>query len=103
MISAADIIQDDRKENLAVKNKVEGRFDKRCWTLDQPLTVADPEISELIKQEAQRQFRGLELIASENYTSLAVLQATGSLLTNRYAEGLPNARVYGGKGVVDKV
>jgi glycine hydroxymethyltransferase len=103
MISAADIIQDDRKENLAVKNKVEGRFDKRCWTLDQPLTVADPEISELIKQEAQRQFRGLELIASENYTSLAVLQATGSLLTNKYAEGLPNARYYGGNVVVDKV
>ena len=103
MISAADIIQDDCKENIAIKNKVEGKFDKKCWTLDQPLNVADPEIGELIKQEAQRQFRGLELIASENYTSLAVLQATGSILTNKYAEGLPYARYYGGNVVIDKV
>lgn len=73
------------------------------WVLDQPLAVADPEVAELIKKECTRQFRGLELIASENYISLAVMQATGSILTNKYAEGLPGARYYGGNQVIDAV
>ena len=64
---------------------------------------ADPEIAELIAEETRRQSEGLELIASENFVSPAVLEAMGSSLTNKYAEGLPGKRYYGGCEVVDKV
>eukprot|EP01112_Ceratiomyxa_fruticulosa_P004156 TRINITY_DN1453_c0_g1_i1.p1 TRINITY_DN1453_c0_g1~~TRINITY_DN1453_c0_g1_i1.p1 ORF type:complete len:481 (+),score=125.55 TRINITY_DN1453_c0_g1_i1:808-2250(+) len=67
------------------------------------LKEVDPEIAELIHEEKQRQFLGLELIASENFTSRAVMEANGSCLTNKYAEGLPGARYYGGNEVIDKV
>jgi len=63
----------------------------------------DQEIFDLIQEETQRQTVGLELIASENYVSTEVLEATGSVLTNKYAEGYPNKRYYGGCEVVDKV
>ncbi|MBF0359548.1 MAG: serine hydroxymethyltransferase [Oligoflexia bacterium] len=63
----------------------------------------DPEISELIKSEWKRQEEGLELIASENYASPAVMSAQGSLLTNKYAEGYPQKRYYGGCEFVDLV
>ncbi len=63
----------------------------------------DPEIFNLINKERARQEDGLELIASENYTSPAVMQAQGSILTNKYAEGLPNKRYYGGCEFVDQV
>lgn len=69
----------------------------------QPLKEADPEIHELIQREMRRQAGGLELIASENFTSRAVLESLGSALTNKYAEGLPGARYYGGTDVVDEV
>ena len=64
---------------------------------------ADPEIAGLIVEETRRQSDGLELIASENFASPAVLEAMGSPLTNKYAEGLPGKRYYGGCEVVDKV
>ncbi|MBD2416529.1 serine hydroxymethyltransferase [Anabaena cylindrica FACHB-243] len=67
------------------------------------LKSADPAISELINQELQRQRDHLELIASENFTSAAVLAAQGSVLTNKYAEGLPGKRYYGGCEFVDKI
>ena len=67
------------------------------------LREADPEIAELIEHETARQNDGLELIASENFVSPAVLEAMGSPLTNKYAEGLPGKRYYGGCEVVDKV
>ena len=67
------------------------------------LAHADPKIAELIKREVARQEHGLELIASENFCSLAVLEAMGSALTNKYAEGLPKKRYYGGCEVVDEV
>ncbi len=67
------------------------------------LKQTDPEIFELIQQELHRQQDHLELIASENFTSLAVLEAMGSVLTNKYAEGLPGKRYYGGCEYVDKV
>ena len=70
---------------------------------DSPLSVADPEIAALIREETERQEYGLELIASENFVSEAVLEAAGSTLTNKYAEGLPGKRYYGGCEVVDKV
>ena len=63
----------------------------------------DQEILDLIEKEKIRQTRGLELIASENYASPAVMQASGSILTNKYAEGLPYKRYYGGCEVVDEV
>jgi len=62
----------------------------------------DIEIAEIIKEEAERQEFGLELIASENFTSKAVMEAQGSILTNKYAEGYPKKRYYGGCEVVDK-
>ena len=67
------------------------------------LTEADPEIAALVGEEIARQNDGLELIASENFVSPAVLEAMGSPLTNKYAEGLPGKRYYGGCEVVDKV
>lgn len=66
-------------------------------------TVKDTKIFELIEQERQRQIHGLELIASENFTSAAVREAAGSVLTNKYAEGYPGKRWYGGCEVVDQV
>lgn len=67
------------------------------------LRESDPQIAEAILNEARRQREGLELIASENYTSRAVLEAQGSVLTNKYAEGLPGKRYYGGCEYVDIV
>ena len=67
------------------------------------LLGTDPEIAALIAEETRRQSEGLELIASENFVSSAVLEAMGSSLTNKYAEGLPGKRYYGGCEVVDKV
>ncbi|MFN5912377.1 MAG: serine hydroxymethyltransferase [Bacteroidota bacterium] len=63
----------------------------------------DQEIFDLINEEKQRQLHGIELIASENFVSDEVMQAMGSVLTNKYAEGLPGKRYYGGCEVVDKV
>ena len=68
-----------------------------------PLAEADPDIARLIQEETRRQEEGLELIASENFVSPAVLQALGSPLTNKYAEGYPGKRYYGGCEVVDQV
>ena len=67
------------------------------------LAEADPEIARLVEHEIARQNDGLELIASENFVSPAVLEAMGSPLTNKYAEGLPGKRYYGGCEVVDQV
>ena len=63
----------------------------------------DKEIFKLIKKELHRQQEGIELIASENFTSQQVMEAQGSCLTNKYAEGLPGKRYYGGCEVVDEV
>jgi glycine hydroxymethyltransferase len=67
------------------------------------LNDADPDIARLIEQEIARQSDGLELIASENFVSPAVMEATGSPLTNKYAEGLPGKRYYGGCEVIDQI
>src|SRR2546427_6568761 len=61
-----------------------------------PLSKADPAIYALIRREVERQEHGLELIASENFATMAVMEAMGSALTNKYAEGLPRKRYYGG-------
>ena len=62
------------------------------WTLNDPLSVADPEIFQLIRKEKDRQRKGLEMIESENFTSVAVLDCLSSCLHNKYSEGLPHAR-----------
>ena len=67
------------------------------------LSSNDPELNTLVQHELKRQEEGLELIASENYASKAVMEAQGSVLTNKYAEGYPSKRYYGGCHVVDKV
>ena len=74
-------------------------------TLDHnaPLRQADPTVARLIDAELRRQQQGLELIASENFASRAVIDAMGTPLTNKYAEGLPGKRYYGGCEVVDEV
>nr|WP_281069195.1 serine hydroxymethyltransferase [Paeniglutamicibacter terrestris] len=71
--------------------------------MTQDIGTLDPEIAERIDAELARQQRGLEMIASENHTALAVMQAQGSVLTNKYAEGYPGRRYYGGCEEVDVV
>ena len=70
---------------------------------NQSLEEWDSELYDLIKDEHKRQVEGLELIASENFTSRAVMECLGSCLTNKYSEGLPNKRYYGGNEYIDKI
>src|SRR4029077_11944687 len=79
------------------------REDRRMIDRRAPLAKADPTIFQLIRREVERQEHGLELIASENFVSVAVLEAMGTALTNKYAEGLPRKRYYGGCEIVDEV
>lgn len=71
--------------------------------LRQPLKEADPEIYNLIREETARQKNSINLIASENYASVASLEAMGSPLNNKYSEGYPGARYYGGCEIIDKI
>jgi len=66
------------------------------------LSLTDPAIAGILQKELQRQRDHLELIASENFTSAAVMAAQGSVLTNKYAEGLPKKRYYGGCEYIDE-
>ena len=70
---------------------------------DTPLEHLDPEIAQLIEKEKQRQQSHIELIASENFTYPAIMESQGSILTNKYAEGYPNKRYYGGCEFVDSI
>src|SRR5258708_14761929 len=69
--------------------------------MNRPLDSVDPQIAELLREEAKRQATGIELIPSENLVSEAVLEAMGSVFTNKYAEGYPGKRYYGGCQVTD--
>ena len=71
--------------------------------LNEPIKNKDKEVSDLISEEFTRQKKGLELIASENFTSRSVMECLGSVLTNKYSEGLPGKRYYGGNEVIDKI
>ncbi|KAI8819194.1 serine hydroxymethyltransferase [Fimicolochytrium jonesii] len=71
--------------------------------LNTPLVEEDKEMYDLIQKEKWRQYSCLELIASENFTSQAVMEANGSALTNKYSEGLPGARYYGGNEFIDQI
>ncbi|MGZ7072092.1 MAG: serine hydroxymethyltransferase [Candidatus Angelobacter sp.] len=75
---------------------------KNTW-MSRSLAESDPEIAQAIANEASRQHEGLELIASENFVSMAVLEAAGSVFTNKYAEGYPGRRYYGGCEFADVV
>ena len=68
-----------------------------------PLETEDPEIYRVVRDEEERSRSHLELIASESYPSLAVLQATGSVLTNKYSEGYAGKRYYEGQQIVDQI
>ncbi|ERN18075.1 serine hydroxymethyltransferase, mitochondrial isoform X1 [Amborella trichopoda] len=69
--------------------------------LNAPLEEVDPEIANIIELEKARQWKGLELIPSENFTSVSVMQAVGSVMCNKYSEGYPGARYYGGNEYID--
>lgn len=71
--------------------------------LQQPLSVCDSELYEIVCNEKQRQMRGLEMIASENFTSLSVMECLGTCLTNKYSEGYPGQRYYGGNEFIDEI
>ncbi|MBI2888793.1 MAG: serine hydroxymethyltransferase [Candidatus Liptonbacteria bacterium] len=71
--------------------------------MNSSLAQQDPEVAAIIEREKKRQKEGLELIASENYVSSAVLTAMGSVLTNKYSEGYPGKRYYGGNEIIDEV
>src|SRR6202035_418632 len=71
--------------------------------MNRPLADVDPEIADALREEGRRQGTGLELIPSENFVSEAVLEAMGSVLTNKYAEGYPGKRYYGGCEFADVV
>ncbi|XP_069509670.1 serine hydroxymethyltransferase, mitochondrial [Ambystoma mexicanum] len=73
------------------------------WRGQESLAEDDPEVWDLVKREKDRQCRGLELIASENFCSRAALEALGSCLNNKYSEGYPGKRYYGGAEVVDQI
>uniref|UniRef100_A0A671PD60 glycine hydroxymethyltransferase n=1 Tax=Sinocyclocheilus anshuiensis TaxID=1608454 RepID=A0A671PD60_9TELE len=77
--------------------------DERSWTGQESLAQDDPEMWDLLQKEKDRQSRGLELIASENFCSRAALEAQGSCLNNKYSEGYPGKRYYGGAEVVDQI
>jgi RpiB/LacA/LacB family sugar-phosphate isomerase len=96
---------------IFLKTKFEGgRHERRVNKMENPipsqelrLSAVDPEIATIIEHERLRQQENIELIASENFTSLAVMEAQGSVLTNKYAEGYPKKRWYGGCENVDQV
>ncbi len=67
------------------------------------LPASDSEVFEILSGEAEREWEGLELIPSENYVSESVLEALGTLLTNKYAEGTPGRRYYGGQTYTDRI
>ncbi|BFG19194.1 hypothetical protein CerSpe_054680 [Prunus speciosa] len=74
----------------------------RSWG-NQPLSSADPEVHEIMEKERHRQFKGIELVASENFVCRAVMEALGSHLTNKYSEGMPGARYYTGNQNIDQI
>ena len=73
------------------------------WNVNVPLAETDPEVHQIIVAEKERQRAGLEMIASENFTSLPVLECLGSCLHNKYSEGQPGQRYYGGNQFIDQV
>src|SRR6476620_11357186 len=90
-----EFLQHDKMETPLPKACIKGNAMK-SHSMSRPLAEVDPQIAEAIDNEVRRQHEGLELIASENFVSEAVLEAMGSVFTNKYAEGYPGKRYYGG-------
>ncbi|KAH8289558.1 hypothetical protein KR054_007167 [Drosophila jambulina] len=96
LFSAAAIRRfSDCEQNTSKKNMPDQKM------LQASLAESDPELADLIKKEKERQREGLEMIASENFTSVAVLESLSSCLTNKYSEGYPGKRYYGGNEFID--
>lgn len=90
-------------KNGRASNELEWRRNSvRAWG-NQSLRQADPDVFEIMEKEKQRQYKGIELIASENFVCKAVMEALGSHLTNKYSEGMPGARCYGGNQYIDEI
>jgi len=108
-LSADETSPDRAKEIVDIwlnTNFEGGRHERRVSKIEETslrLSHVDPEIAKFIEQERERQQENIELIASENFTSPAVMEAQGSVLTNKYAEGYPKKRWYGGCEFVDEV
>jgi len=100
LFSASSVYYKSSLPDEAVYDKENPRV---TWPkqLNSSLEEVDPEIADIIELEKARQWKGLELIPSENFTSLSVMQAVGSIMTNKYSEGYPGARYYGGNEYID--
>ena len=83
------------EETVQTYNKIKNKLDNSDYD--------DKELIEVMQLELDRQKNSIELIASENFTSKAVMSCLGSVLTNKYSEGLPGRRYYGGNEVIDKI
>jgi len=86
-----------------MSSKLTNGSSSSTWTMNQPLKEADSEVYSIIRNEKERQKKNLEMVASENYTSLSVLDCMGSCLHNKYSEGQPGQRYYGGNEYVDQL
>ena len=82
---------------MSIQTDVQNKF------FQDNLESIDPEITKALQKEYDRQSNQIELIASENYVSLSVMEAVGGIMTNKYAEGLPGKRYYGGCEFVDEI
>lgn len=89
--------------HIALRNPVRHALFRPASTLAAPLQQVDPAIFEIIERERTRQVKSIQLIPSENFTSRAVMQAVGSIMTNKYSEGYPGARYYGGNEYIDQM
>lgn len=92
----------DNPQNVQAADPAARRAQVRAWG-NQPLAVVDSTLWEIMEREKLRQWKGIELIASENFASQAVIEALGSHLTNKYSEGLPGSRYYGGNEYIDMI
>lgn len=102
-VSSSSTVAVAATKRMMVDSSLESR---RCgvksWG-NQSLRVADPEIFDIMEKEKTRQCKGIELIASENFVCKAVMEALGSFLTNKYSEGMPGQRYYGGNQYIDEI
>ncbi|KAI3770358.1 hypothetical protein L6452_01487 [Arctium lappa] len=90
---------DQNRQDQSLESR---RQSVRAWG-NQSLQTADPDIFEILEKEKQRQYKGIELIASENFVCKAVMEALGSHVTNKYSEGMPRARYYTGNQYIDEI
>ena len=101
--AAFQAVEADAKFMVSAQGITTGAKSRPALPGNRPLAEVDPVMHDLVQQEKARQTRCIELIASENFTSRAVMECLGSALTNKYSEGQPGARYYGGNEVIDKV